>query len=372
MFGRTIRALFVLALAATKAAGAYTDVTPDQTDLQQHQALQELQASVNEHKRTLGFTTGTVYGVNCDLQYRPMWSDMQSWCWQYCTGFVNHAITPNGMHLTNGVVYFLTNTWAAAAGLTNGFRRVTGNAWPLNWQAYDDPVYSYGTNEANDIVGPWLWYDLQQGLNTLRWTPYVLGATPSYPITAQASAYRSGSGADFTRPTAWQESSDDWAAHAAWDEGGSVYWYRCSRLYYQDPPPDYIHHYGSRRDRTVACISTNAADTEQWRLQTIGMTFTFALYGRADDVGVGGYVDLDGLMPTAHTWYLWGTGNGTATDMYRATLEMGYINTWPLDCVAGTWGAWDNAEPTDPVITESTLVNSITWIVKWDFTYKNY
>lgn len=47
------------------------------------------------------------------------------------------------------------------AGITDGFRRVAGTTPPTDWTDYDDAAYSYGVVQDGDMIGPWLFKDLQ-------------------------------------------------------------------------------------------------------------------------------------------------------------------------------------------------------------------
>jgi hypothetical protein len=64
----------------------------------------------------------------------------------------------------------LSAFWAVA-GLPSGFRRATAfDPEADDWTDYSDPMFSYGPPEANDIMGPWLWADMQAALSALKWT----------------------------------------------------------------------------------------------------------------------------------------------------------------------------------------------------------
>ena len=58
------------------------------------------------------------------------------------------------------ILYFTLDNWRAAAGLNaNGFRRST-----------DGISFSSGQVQTGDIIGPWIFEDLQKALSALRWT----------------------------------------------------------------------------------------------------------------------------------------------------------------------------------------------------------
>ena len=56
--------------------------------------------------------------------------------------------------------------WRIKAGITNGFRRATSYDPAADaWTDYADPMYSYGTIQEGDVMGPWIVQDLQDGIS---------------------------------------------------------------------------------------------------------------------------------------------------------------------------------------------------------------
>jgi len=47
-----------------------------------------------------------------------------------------------------------------------GWRRAT--EWPTDWTDLEDEAYSFGRMEAGDIIGPWIFVDLQTALDAMR------------------------------------------------------------------------------------------------------------------------------------------------------------------------------------------------------------
>jgi len=52
------------------------------------------------------------------------------------------------------------------------FRRVSGSSYPSNWNNWSDGAYVSGGGmiQAGDMMGPWIFQDLQKALNLLIWT----------------------------------------------------------------------------------------------------------------------------------------------------------------------------------------------------------
>lgn len=106
-------------------------------------------------------------------------------------------------------LYFTLDNWRAAAGLNaNGFRRST-----------DGSSFSYGQMQSGDIIGPWIFDDLQKGFGALKWVAGSLGWTPvssgnsgasiqvgQFPVWGNVSPY-------------WNDLKDD--TESAWPGGGS-------------------------------------------------------------------------------------------------------------------------------------------------------
>lgn len=73
--------------------------------------------------------------------------------------YVNHATGPLNAGKT-GFLYFSLLTWRTAAGLNaSGFLRST-----------DGITFYFGQMQAGDIIGSWIFEDLQKGFGALKWT----------------------------------------------------------------------------------------------------------------------------------------------------------------------------------------------------------
>lgn len=84
----------------------------------------------------------------------------------------------------------------AAAGIPEGLRRVTyGSGPPTDWEDYDDSSYAYGLIQAGDMLGPWLFADLQSLFSALTTFSFET-AWPGGGDVAQGSDYKTGSPPD--------------------------------------------------------------------------------------------------------------------------------------------------------------------------------
>ena len=102
--------------------------------------------------------------------------------------WVDHTVLTNAVSLEgDDEIPLMTNlvTFRAIAGIhSSGFRRATDYDPSVNnWADPNDAMYSYGTGQVGDVVGPWLIDDLHKALSAMKWTWDV-----SYDIGAVADA----------------------------------------------------------------------------------------------------------------------------------------------------------------------------------------
>lgn len=123
-----------------------------------------------------------------------------------CSYFIDYLLgplqgNPNSISNFNSAVRFYTlERWREVAGLNaSGYRRATV------WDGINEPTYEYGTMQRGDVIGPWIFEDLQKAYSALRWssTPsttsspvytrtYSRGFVPRYGATilaAQANSW---------------------------------------------------------------------------------------------------------------------------------------------------------------------------------------
>jgi hypothetical protein len=101
-----------------------------------------------------------------DVQAATYWAVFQNWVETNCVSFVDHVsgpLNPTGTEF----LYFTLETFREEAGLNeSGFRRVPEG---VEWDGVNDPVWSYGVMQEGDIIGPWIFEDLQKGFGALKW-----------------------------------------------------------------------------------------------------------------------------------------------------------------------------------------------------------
>jgi len=255
------------------------------------------------------------------------------------TQYANHTIDPT---TTNTIANWTLPAWQAYTGLTNAgvFRRLTDvsqlGAATTNWL--------YGPAQAGDIVGAWLWEDLQVGYSALKWTTSKGGGSKQY---------RTGSGVDNTNcATALDEARDDWDA----DAWGTPFY---SRLYWvQAQSSDYLGTYDFRA-RRHRCAATNHPIYTPGASTTLTASASAYLLPVALDPPIS-FVDIDGLGMQEDKLWLWtNLPPQTCTNDYG----IGYMtnDVFPFDAMGYSCG--------DGYLTNGLRTDSyVYWIWKWQFS----
>jgi hypothetical protein len=141
--------------------------------LQDTKAANEIVQAYNERRQCVdpSFVPVDLLGAESNAQDTAFWKGIQQWVLdqvQRTTGdhrWLDHEQEIEG---ESSLPFYTLSAWEYNSGLDQGFRRATTK--PADWTDYDDPAYSYGVIQAGDIRGPWIFEDLQKGLDALRWT----------------------------------------------------------------------------------------------------------------------------------------------------------------------------------------------------------
>ena len=162
----------------------WTDVSGNDFDWQAVSFVNEFITALNERASVAGLSVfDTTKSAGHDIQAASFWATMQQWCYDNCTSFVESKEISGGVYVTadfdgDATIpdWTLTNFKNYIADVLasgyNGFRRYTTHP--------DDggtPVTgSSGIIQAGDIIGPWIFQDLQKAINALEWTQYAAAA----------------------------------------------------------------------------------------------------------------------------------------------------------------------------------------------------
>ena len=270
--------------------------------------------------------------------------------------FVNHTIAITN---TNTVVMWTIPAWQQETGLTNAgvFRRLTDAS------LLPDPGtnWLYGIAQPGDIVGSWLWEDLQAGYSALKWTKDAMGVGDGYYGSQQLRKYGYEQGY-YDTPSYdscteiydihASEYANDWAAKVG--SPGKAYYVRV--IVNSDFTP-YVTNVEFRAERICASIYSGA-DVPTNNAHSTDVYWLFEkLWG--DD-----FYDIDDLGLTYGNYWLFTNIASVVTNhMYvgaQTNLSENPVDIMGFDCSVLTAGETD--------IYLSAYVKSGFFIYKWDFS----
>ena len=198
------------------------------TSAQDRTATNEIVLAYSERRQCVGDSAVAALAPGGNVQDTAFWTAMQGWVEANCIYFVDDDSFSTSTEYTNvnAIAYTLSN-FRTAAEITSGFRRAT--SWPTDWTDYGDAAYSYGRIQSGDIIGPWIYDDLQKAFDALRWS-YAGGnettgfyipllANPSKtPLSLAASNFLYGLGMSSSHVSAlaaYNAAVTDWATYTS-------------------------------------------------------------------------------------------------------------------------------------------------------------
>lgn len=198
------------------------------TSAQDRTAANEIITAYSECRQCVGDSAVAALVAGGNVQDTAFWNDMQDWVEANCVYFVDDDSfsTATEYANVNAIAYTLAS-FRTEAGIASGFRRAT--SWPTNWTNYADAAYSYGPIQSGDIVGPWIYEDLQKAFDALRWTyagglesvfifPLLSNPTKT-PLSLSYSNVASGVGTSSSEASALDAYN---AAVVDWSTGTSI------------------------------------------------------------------------------------------------------------------------------------------------------
>ena len=325
-------------------ASTFTNFDVDGFDWSDKAFLNEFVSAYNE--RNAVASTGAITPWNggdlaCKESGNPSFNLLQTNLESMCTGFVNHDATIVG---ESAVPMFSLATWRAEAGMSSGFRRAT--TWPTNWKNYADAAFNYGKMQDGDIIGPWIFDDLQKGLASLQWT--VDDGTKAFV----SSTLKSEVGGGGSCAVALADYNSNWTS-GSWGAGSFVYLVLAS-IREDDPTPTFwavrgAREYGSTQMTSIDVTSACSID----------------LYCKPQHYNYAGveidFLDIDSKTMTENALWFWET-LASAQTATRNSSTFTSPTTEPLavagfDCSnVGEGAAW-------------IQYSDVFWIHKWGFAY---
>ena len=134
--------------------------------------IQDFIKAYNERRVAVGAAAVDVPAAGEDVQLATFWSTVQDWLEANASSFVQSHGTDGNPYAANyydGLATIDMWAWAdvlVSADIATGWRRQT------TLGSWDTP----GTMQAGDIIGPWIFEDLQAVMARFVWTRYYLKA----------------------------------------------------------------------------------------------------------------------------------------------------------------------------------------------------
>lgn len=349
---------------------AIPQVANPQLDWSHEDFLNELRKAHSERAQAVGQSAVDEIDAadNVDVQHKDFWLAMQNFVATYCTQFVNDGNDPDwdptgetGADVLDNYAFF-SEFMTTVTGKTS-FRRAT--AWDPDggddWTDMDDAMYSFGVMQEGDIIGPWIFDDLQKAFDAMR-RRYYSASGSSRVVRSGVQAANSYGGfpdCESLRTAAlavWE--ADSYSS----DNNRAVLYmaYRTHQSYGSNPYVRLWEGYGYKSAPQATNIDTVTDLTYDWNL----FCRNTAIYG--DFADLLGYADED-------TWFEQDSGAGASSSTVTAGT-MGDNDIWPPDIDDAVEGTLD-CGATDPW---STMQSVGVWsdnqdysgfIISWVFSH---
>jgi len=284
--------------------------------------LDEITLAYSERRQAIGQSAYTASDGK-DVQAASYWTTLQNWLEDNCDSYVDHTATIQG---ASSIPMFTVSSWRSAASLGSGFRRKVNIG----------DGFSYGTMQAGDIIGPWIFEDLQKGFGALQRTV----VSPSM-ISSQ---YRWASGgSDVDCDTARTNAASLWAA-ASWIDTSIFHGYSVGRRTFTLMSYQFQN---TRQRATWEWSSTSTPVTHTDEIWAPASNYLWP-YGSTSSL----LVDLDGYGFTQLGYNrLYGS----------SPFTLGDISTAPMDCSPALSCPVSDA-------TEGVSVYLLAIVRVWSFT----
>lgn len=331
--------------------GAFTTITTD-TDLQDVDLVNEIVSSYSERVQALGGVAIPDIAVGDDIQAQSFWSGLQSGIINSASNYVNHNIPLAGQD---------PFSWPPAMGapwmsiLPLGVRRISGPLWPSNWTNYNDPAYSYGVMQAGDIIGPWIYADLQVILQNMKWTVRQLDPFGA-DIVPNSIAFKQYDSVGVDVDAAYADQVINFPLVPWIQDDGYGPYYQALAIRINDTS------FRGQRQRFALRVSNVPVFTSC----AIDFCASGAYSERIFGIGRGGFKDVDGLgvLPDELMFIIDSTASDT--NPTRDSNLIGDFNDSPC-ALFPVDASYQIAESRNLVVQHNTVFPFA--VLKWDFTY---
>ena len=268
------------------------------------------------------------------------WSRVQKWLEEVCIDFIDHSVD---LTTVGEPPRYTLASWRSAAGINpSGFRRST-----------TDPVSGalYGRMQEGDVIGSWIFDEIQAGLSVLKKTRVGLS---SQTTTLDSGAQLSAASLVFNTCANAKNSYDSqWPP--AWNNTTFPY-YRASYNTTYIPASSFWN-FGGYRNRSKPKINTSLG----LKLTPFKHQADCWLLAGWDAFGIDVFLDIDGISNgNGLLWNLEHFANSNDTSHVTAYVGDTTLDPNPDSCPVVAQGA-----------THGMFANYAWWVIEWDFTNSN-
>jgi hypothetical protein len=303
------------------------------------QYINEILTSYREHRLARGFSNGGKQAARVnddDAHYYIWYAAIQSWIEANCVEFIDHSKTVTDY---DDVQKYTRATFRTAAGLnTSGFKRST-----------DGTTFSYGKVQEGDVVGRWIFTELQDALDALRWTTKTGYGDSTY----WAGDEHAADGEPDPRP----DTVDEYDADSGNSTSALYTWRRAWHLPWGQWPFDYQYICNATHGK---CKVTSIPNT--------GLSFDWNCYGLAVASGAN-FRNGEGIASVVEDklWAVEDDSESSGTTTITGTTVIGGASkpTCPLD-IAPIINYANNGGEND---SDGMRLSQVHFIFKWDWSY---
>ena len=212
-------------------------------DWQDVDFINEMVTTLREHQSVAGVSLTDEVGAGDDIQSVAFWNGIQTSLEAICTSYITSTTPPDFENLGTEEIpiwfpvdwtLFTLAAWRTEAGIhADGFRRATEwipGADDGTWE--NDVDFSPGKMQAGDIIGPWLFDDIQKGLDALNYVK----RTPN--LSSSGKSGDSEAGTYYTKQDAIDAGETDFNA-ASYNTVSTYYRVWREVLNYGGPPAEW-------------------------------------------------------------------------------------------------------------------------------------
>ena len=266
-------------------------------------AVRERQSALDDAQ------TPALANVGDDVQLASLWAGLQQWVEDNYAAFVQS----HDAGVKRATTYHDDKDHDAYATLAALL--TAAGAGAANWRRYtthpDDGGSDLGGQmQAGDIIGPWVFEDLQKALNAMVWTQNSI----TYIDGASGGRYRGDRGTGSTWAVSKAGAEADWHALGFGPHEGPIAG-TAGKWSYPLQSDDWQAH-GERRTRKCklwSAIGTGINRAIDWHVYTIAARYSsIGWSGQVETFDANGEVDASSNPITQDAWHRWRTESPAA------------------------------------------------------------